>query len=239
MLARPADDLDDAMSRLADPYLEFKLDGARVQVHKKGSEVRVFSRQGNDVTTSVPELVEIASAVAAEDLVLDGETLVLREDGRPQPFQTTMRRFGRRRDVEALGRELPLTAFFFDCIYRDGQLLIDAPASMRYEALADALAGDHLIQRRRARGKRAAMDFLNQALALGHEGLMEKTPPPPIRPEAVAAIGSKSSRSSRSTWSFWPPSGAAAGAGAGFPICTWARAIPTAGSSCWARPSRA
>jgi DNA ligase-1 len=176
MLAQPADDLDDAMTQLADAYLELKLDGARVQVHKKGNEVRVFSRQGNDVTASVPELVEIASAVAAEDLVLDGETLVLRENGRPQPFQTTMRRFGRRRDVEALGRELPLMAFFFDCIYLDGQLLIDAPATVRYEALADALAGERLIERRRCTSKREAMDFLNQALALGHEGLMVKDP---------------------------------------------------------------
>ena len=177
MLAQPADDLDDAITRIAGSYLELKLDGARVQVHKKGSEVRVFSRQGNDVTASVPELVEVASAVAAENLVLDGETLALREDGRPHPFQTTMRRFGRRLDVERMCRELPLTALFFDCIYLDDQLQIDAPATARYEALADALAGDHLIERRRcSSSKRGAMDFLNQALALGHEGLMVKDP---------------------------------------------------------------
>jgi DNA ligase-1 len=176
MLAQPTEGLEDALSLLTDPYLEFKLDGARVQVHKKGDEVRVFSRQGKDVSTSAPEVVEAISRAPATELVLDGEVLVLRGDGRPQPFQTTMRRFGRRHGTQRLRRELPLRAFFFDCIHLDGHLLIDDPATERFAALTEALPGPHLIPRCRARSRSEASAFLEQAMSLGHEGLMAKDP---------------------------------------------------------------
>jgi DNA ligase-1 len=176
MLAQSADDLEDAVARLAAPFLEFKLDGARVQVHKRGEEVRVFSRRGNDVTVAVPELVEALSALPVSELVLDGETLALRQDGRPQPFQTTMRRFGRRLDVDTLRRELPLQAFFFDCLLVNGRLLIDDPATDRFAALSDALGASYLVPRCHPSSRTEAAAFLDLALARGHEGLMAKDP---------------------------------------------------------------
>jgi DNA ligase 1 len=179
MLAQPADDLDDALARIADPYLELKLDGARVQVHKRGDEVRVFSRQGHDVTAAVPEIPELIAPLRANDLVLDGEVLALRSDGRPHPFQTSMRRFGRRLDVESLRAELPLSAFFFDCMQCDGELLIAAPARERFAALA-AVVPDHArIPRLRPADAMEARAFLEQALASGHEGIMAKDPAAP------------------------------------------------------------
>jgi DNA ligase-1 len=174
MLAQAADDLDDAVSRLADAFLDFKLDGARVQVHKLGREVRAYSRRGNEVTVAVPEIVDLASALPAAELILDGEVLALREDGRPHPFQTTMRRFGRRRDQDALRRELPLRAFFFDCLLLDGWTLIDTPAVERFAALEEGLKGRHLIPRLRPANRREAREFLERSLAMGHEGLLAK-----------------------------------------------------------------
>ena len=86
-----------------------KLDGARIQAHKVGDEVRVFSRNLRDVTIAVPEVVTVVRAMPARELVLDGEAIVLRADGTPQPFQITMRRFGRKLDVDRLKETLPIT----------------------------------------------------------------------------------------------------------------------------------
>ena len=174
MLAQAADDLDQALADLPDPFLEYKLDGARIQVHKRGAEVAVFSRQGNPVTAAVPEIVAQIAALPDPDLVLDGEVLALRPDGRPHPFQTTMRRFGRRLDVDTLRAELPLTPVYFDCIQRAGELLIDAPAEQRFAAMADALPAASLIPRLRPDSPEAARAFLDAALGAGHEGLMAK-----------------------------------------------------------------
>jgi DNA ligase-1 len=179
MLAQPAEDLDDALARLDAPDLELKLDGARIQVHKRGDEVRVYSRQGHDVTAAVPEISELIGPLPAADLVLDGEVLALRADGRPHPFQTSMRRFGRRLDVASLRAALPLQPFFFDCIQRDGSLLIDSPARERFSALADVLPRDALIPRVRAVDADEARAFLDRALAAGHEGIMAKDPDAP------------------------------------------------------------
>src|SRR5207244_1977181 len=120
MRAQTAEDAADAMARLGRAALEFKLDGARVQLHKRDDEVKVYSRSLKDVTAAVPELVERARLLPARELILDGEAITLRPDGTPLPFQTTMRRFGRRLDVERLRRDLPLTPFFFDLLYLDG-----------------------------------------------------------------------------------------------------------------------
>jgi DNA ligase-1 len=103
-----------------------------VQVHKQDDEVRVYSRLLNDVTIAVPELVEEVRALPARELILDGEVIALRPDGTPHSFQTTMRRFGRRLDVERLRAELPLTPFFFDLLRRDGLICwISRSASAR------------------------------------------------------------------------------------------------------------
>ena len=98
-----------------------KLDGARIQVHKAGEEVRVFSRGLRDVTEPCPKSWSRSRPLPARELILDGEVIALGKDGRPHPFQDTMRRFGRRLDVDKLRNELPLTPFFFDCLYVDGR----------------------------------------------------------------------------------------------------------------------
>ncbi len=176
MLAQPAAGLDEALEALGNPYLEPKLDGARIQVHKAGDAVRVYSRQGNEVTVAVPEVADLVATLPDHDLVLDGEVIALRPDGGPHPFQVTMRRFGRRLDVEQLRRELPLRPYFFDCIQCSGCLLIDACASERFAALAEAAPEAFLVRRQLATGPKEAHAFLELALAQGHEGLMAKSP---------------------------------------------------------------
>jgi DNA ligase-1 len=174
MLAQPAEDIADALARLGTAALEWKLDGARVQVHKAGGEVRVFTRNLNEVTAAVPEIVEAVRAAPARELILDGEAIALAADGAPQPFQVTMRRFGRKLDVDALRAELPLAAFFFDVLRRDGESLVDRPARERFAALADTLPGALVVPRLVTSDAAAAQAFDADALARGHEGVMAK-----------------------------------------------------------------
>lgn len=175
MLARPADDLAAALSELGTAALEWKLDGARVQVHKSGGDVRVFTRNLNDVTGAVPELVEAVRVLPARELILDGETLALGAGGAPQPFQVSMRRFGRRLDVDAMRRELPLSVFYFDCLRRDADDLVDRPAHERFEALAEVLPSNLVIPRLVTGDRASAEAFYADALARGHEGVMAKS----------------------------------------------------------------
>lgn len=174
MLAQSAQDVGDALERLDDLGLEYKLDGARVQVHKAGGEVLVFSRRLNDVTAAVPELVEAVRALPAGELILDGEVLALRSDGRPHPFQVTMRRFGRRLDVARMREELPLAAYFFDCLHLDGEDLIDRPGEERFSALTGLLPSGLVIPRLVTRNPIEAEAFFGEALEQGHEGVMVK-----------------------------------------------------------------
>ena len=174
MLASPADDVASALAQLGTAALEWKLDGARVQVHKAGDEVRVFTRSLNDVTAAVPEIVDAVRPLAARELILDGETIALAPNGAPQPFQITMRRFGRKLDVEALRGELPLAVFFFDCLRRDGEDLADRPGRERFKALAAALPAGIVIPRIVTADVAAGEAFLAEALAAGHEGIMAK-----------------------------------------------------------------
>jgi DNA ligase-1 len=173
MLAQPAGDVSEAIERLGEAAFELKFDGARIQVHKADGEVRVYSRRGNEVTPAVPELVEAVQALPARRLLLDGEVIALRPDGAPWPFQVTMRRFGRKLDVERLRGELPLTPFFFDILHLDGDDLLDRPAGERFAALAEATPG--LTVPRLVTGDPEAADaFFAEALGRGHEGLMAK-----------------------------------------------------------------
>ncbi|HEV2843796.1 MAG TPA: ATP-dependent DNA ligase [Thermoanaerobaculia bacterium] len=173
MLAHPAGDVSDALERLGEAALELKLDGARVQVHKAGDEVRVYSRRGNEVTPAVPELVESVQALPPRQLLLDGEVIALRPDGSPHPFQITMRRFGRKLDVPRLRGELPLTTFFFDILHLDGDDLIDRPAGERFAALAEAVPG-LAVPRVVTADPEEADAFFEDALRQGHEGIMAK-----------------------------------------------------------------
>jgi DNA ligase-1 len=173
MLAGSRNDLDEALAGLEAATLEYKLDGARVQVHKDGDAVRIFSRTLNDVTASAPEIVAHVRSLPAKRIILDGEVLALRPDGSPHPFQVTMRRFGRTREIERGSRDLPLTPFFFDCLYLDGEPLIDQPLERRASALQDR-AGSLAVPRLVRPTAEQARAFLDDTLARGHEGVMAK-----------------------------------------------------------------
>lgn len=174
MLADSAENVSDAWARAGAAAVEYKLDGARIQVHRKENDVRVYTRQGHDVTSSVPELVEGALALPVREVVLDGEAIAFGTEGRPLPFQTTMRRFGRRLNVEALSRELPLTSMFFDCLQLDGQELVDRPNRERVAALTERVPAASLIMRREVTNEEQIDEFLGEALQRGHEGVLVK-----------------------------------------------------------------
>jgi len=173
MLAQPAADLDAALERLGTAALEHKLDGARIQVHRSGDQVRVYSRQLNDVTAAVPEVVEAALQLPLANAILDGETIALGPNGRPLPFQQTMRRFGRTLDVETARRELPLETRFFDVLHLDGEDWVHRPASERFAAL-ESRAAAWLVPRIVTANLETGNAFYDEALRLGHEGLMAK-----------------------------------------------------------------
>ncbi len=175
MLAQAARDMDEALESLGEAALEYKLDGARVQVHKRGDVVRVFSRRQNDVTDSLPEVAEAVAACGADALILDGEVIALDARGRPHPFQVTMRRFGRKSEVSAARAALPVNVFLFDCLHHDGEDLIDRPGAERFDRLARVVGPELLVPRRVTADPADATAFLEQAFADGHEGVMAKS----------------------------------------------------------------
>src|SRR5438128_5315160 len=167
MLAQAADDVRQALAHLGgekgEAAFEYKLDGARIQVHKAGDEVRVFSRQLNDVTQAVPDVVEAVRRLPLHEAILDGEAIALRPDGTPLPFQVTMRRFGRKLDVERLRTELPLASFFFDILYADGAPPLDEPYARRFAALAAAVPDAQRAPRRAPAAPAAAAALAQRA----------------------------------------------------------------------------
>ncbi|MCS7479847.1 ATP-dependent DNA ligase [Umezawaea endophytica] len=169
MLASPASSLPEAMAELGSVVVEHKLDGARIQVHRSGSEVHIFTRTLREITATVPELVDLVRAMPCTSVVLDGETLALTDDGKPRPFQETMSRFGAQ-DV----RELLLSPFFFDCLHLDGQDLLDEPLRARLTALR-TVAGPHVIPGVQDPTPDAAAAVVDASLAAGHEGVMVKS----------------------------------------------------------------
>jgi DNA ligase-1 len=175
MLADSASDVGDALETLGEASFEYKLDGARIQVHKAGDEVKVYSRNLRDVTIAVPEVVHVVRAMPAREIVLDGEAIVLRPDGVPQPFQVTMRRFGRRLDVDRLTGELPITPFFFDALYLDGDPLVDEPLARRLAVAGEQAASANLVPRIVTASPDEAAAFAARAIATGHEGVMAKS----------------------------------------------------------------
>jgi len=179
MLADSAPSVEEALERLGRATFEWKIDGARIQVHKAGAIVRVFTRNLRDVTAAVPEVVSLVAALPAERIVLDGEVIALRPDGTPHPFQTTMRRFGRRLDVDVLQHEIPLTPFFFDCLLLDETILVDAPLDERVAALDRVIPRAAVVPRITTDVADDARRFLSEALARGHEGVMAKDPAAP------------------------------------------------------------
>jgi ATP-dependent DNA ligase I len=185
MLAQTSETPTDALDQLSSAMLDFKMDGARIQVHKRGDDICVFTRRLKVVTPAVPEVVEQVRRFPARELVIDGEVLALFPDGRPHPFQTTMRRFGRKLDVAKVRQELPLSPFYFDILYADGQTLVDKSTAERGELLAELTHPDAVIPRLVTDDPEAAEAFLDRALEAGHEGIMAKAL------DAVYAAGSR------------------------------------------------
>jgi DNA ligase-1 len=182
MLAQTAADVAGAMQALGGSVvLEWKMDGARIQVHKGGDTVRIFTRSLNEVTSALPEIVESVRSFPGESMVLDGEAIALDGAGRPLPFQITMRRFGRRLNVEALRHELPISAFFFDCLYLDGRSLVDFPTSARFAALVRAVPARRQMPRTATATVADGQAFYEAALAAGQEGLMAKAADAPYQ----------------------------------------------------------
>ena len=175
MLAQTAEDVTEALSELGQAAFEYKLDGARIQVHRSGDQVAVFSRGLNDVTLAVPEVVEAVRSLPGHDLILDGEVIALHPDSRPLPFQTTMRRFGRKLDVERMRTEFPLTPFWFDLLYLDGTHLLDEPQARRFSTLAGLVPAQNLIPNAVVRSAAEGEAFLERSLTQGHEGIMAKS----------------------------------------------------------------
>lgn len=176
MLAQTAADVEAALRELGggEAALEWKLDGARVQAHKAGDAVRLFTRTLNDITGTLPEIVAAVRALPAQTLVLDGEAIAYDASGRPHPFQVTMRRFGRRLEVEKLLTELPVRAYFFDCLRVGERTLADRPLRERFEALAAAVPEPLRVPRIVTASASEARAFYEAALAAGHEGVMAK-----------------------------------------------------------------
>ncbi|WP_367132365.1 ATP-dependent DNA ligase [Saccharothrix sp. HUAS TT1] len=169
MLASPAESLPGALAELGSCVVEHKLDGARIQVHRSGAGVRVFTRTLREITGTVPELVELVRGLPCESVVLDGETLALTDEGKPRPFQETMSRFGAQ-DV----RELLLSPFFFDCLHLDGVDLLDEPLHVRLAALR-RVAGAHVVPGVVTSAQDEAARVLDESLAAGHEGVVVKS----------------------------------------------------------------
>lgn len=181
MLAQPATDLADALAkvRVPEPALEWKLDGIRVQVHRSGDRIGVYTRSLDDVTARLPEIVEAVARFPVSDVVLDGEAIVLRPDGTPEPFGVTASRTGSRGDVDALRATHPVTVFFFDVLHVDGTDLLDEPAEARWAALDDLVPERFRVPRAVTGSADDAAAFFESAIAAGHEGIVVKSPASP------------------------------------------------------------
>jgi DNA ligase 1 len=184
MLSELCQDIDEIFkSHGGRTALEYKYDGARIQIHKEGELVRIWSRRLSEVTRSLPDIVEIARTdLQGGSYILDGEVVAVGRDGRPLPFQELMRRFKRIHGVESAVREIPLFLHLFDCLFFDAHSLIDEPYEQRWLKLAAMTGGKHLAQRKVTQDKLEAEAFLHQALAAGHEGLMAKELNSPYMP---------------------------------------------------------
>jgi len=176
MLAQTAADVAEALEELEGPLaFEWKMDGARIQVHKAGDEIRIYTRTLNDVTAAVPEIVEAVRALPVREAIFDGEAIAFTGAGRPHPFQITMRRFGRKLKVEEARAELPIRGYFFDCLRLESESLIDRATRDRSDALIQALPESLRVPRLVTGSVPEADAFYAAALAAGHEGLMAKS----------------------------------------------------------------
>ncbi|MFV2041108.1 MAG: ATP-dependent DNA ligase [Candidatus Hydrothermarchaeales archaeon] len=180
MLAQSMPSLEDAINGAGRAAIEVKYDGARVQIHKRGDVIRIFSRRLEEVTNALPDVVAATlSAVKAKTAILDGETVAVDPvTRRPKPFQDILRRFRRKYGVKEMAVEIPFETYIFDLLYVDGELLIDETLEVRRKKLASIvkaetnsfMLADQLI----TNNLKEALSFYNRALEAGHEGVMVK-----------------------------------------------------------------
>jgi len=176
MLAQTATDVADALERLSGTAIfEAKLDGARLQIHRDGDEVALYTRSLDDVTARLPEVVDATLSLPVTSLIADAEAIALRPDGRPHRFQVTASRFGRSVNVAAARGAQQLSVFFFDVLHRDGEDLLDLPASERLATLDAIVPAAHRVDRLITTDADEAGRFLDATLAAGHEGVMAKS----------------------------------------------------------------
>jgi DNA ligase-1 len=176
MLAQTAGDLAEAFERYEGRVaLEYKLDGARVQIHRQGDEVRIYSRNLAEVTASLPDVVaEVKDQLAAEEVILEGEAVAVDAQGRPLPFQHLMRRFRRKHAVAATVEEIPIQLHLFDILHLNGKTLVDAPYKERWAALEKAAGRLNLVRRLIPKTVEEGEAFAKAAYGDGHEGVMAK-----------------------------------------------------------------
>ncbi|MEM3586058.1 MAG: ATP-dependent DNA ligase, partial [Candidatus Jordarchaeaceae archaeon] len=176
MLAQAVENVESALEQHGgETSLEYKLDGARLQIHIQRGEVRVYSRRLTEVTTSLPDVVEqVINNIKCEDAILEGEVIAVGGDGRPLPFQNLMRRFRRIKGVEETITRIPVKLYLFDIIYLNGQTLIDQPYSERRETLSRVAGNIELVPQLFTRDLSEAQRFFDESKLKGHEGLMAK-----------------------------------------------------------------
>ena len=170
MLAKTAPSVASALAKTGLAAIEQKIDGARIQVHREGDVVRVYTRNSNDVTARVPEVVAATLALRAGSLVLDGEAIALRDDGAPSPFQVTMSRFG----TETEAHPVTLTPFFFDLLHHDGVDTFDLPLAERLDILDRVVPAENRVPRVITGDAEAGEAFFAATVEAGHEGVMVK-----------------------------------------------------------------
>lgn len=178
MLAGSAPDVTTALAQVgagAPVALERKLDGIRLQVHKTGEEVRLFTRSLEEITARLPEVVELVAGLPARTLVADAEAIALRENGRPHPFQITGARIASRTDPATLARTNPVSTYLFDLLHLDGVDLLDEPSAARVQALAALLPDGGLVPRLVTDDEEEALAFFGEQVAAGHEGVIVKS----------------------------------------------------------------
>jgi len=176
MLAATSSDVTAALEKVAaEAVVDRKLDGIRIQVHRRDDDIAVFTRSLDDITARMPETVEVVRALPASRLILDGEALVLNSTGRPRPFQMTAARTASRVDMDALVATAPVSTFFFDLLHRDGEDFLDRPLSERLAVLQSVVPERYRVPGLHTTDPTRAEEFLAESLTAGHEGVVIKS----------------------------------------------------------------
>jgi len=177
MLASPINDLSEALKigNGKKVSFELKFDGARVQIHKDGKQIRIFSRGLNEVTRSLPEIVrEVSEKVKENQFILDGEVVAVDSKGKPYPFQVIMRRFGSTKGGKTTPKKIVLRLFVFDILQLNGVMLVDEPYSKRRKHLESVLPSSLIVERVVTDEIITAEEFFHRSKEIGHEGVIAK-----------------------------------------------------------------